>query len=134
MGAGEGEQTQHLSTEARRSGDEVEGVGGQQALQQQQQQQHPGTSNETEGKENRKRNVVSLTARHKHNSPRPLLGSKHEAAGGEQKTISTPEFTPLRRCLGTGGDTAKSHFPVLLGAGHMVQKAKGANPSITPTM
>lgn len=90
-------------------------------------QQHPpGMSNETEGKNYRRRNAVSLAAQHKQNSPRPLLGSKPEAAGGEQETLSMPEFAPLRRCSGTGGDTAKSHFPVLLGDSHTAQKAKGS--------
>lgn len=100
-------------TERRRGGEEVEWRRRWRAFQQR--QHPPGRSNETERKKNRRRNAVSLTAQRKQNSPRPLLGPKPEAAGSEEEMLSVPEFTPLRRCLGTGGDTAKSHFPALSG-------------------
>lgn len=125
----EGEQTEHPSTEARRSEDEVER---RRRRVPRQRQRPPGRSNETEGKKKRRRDAVSLTARCKQNSLRPLLGLKPQAAGSEKEMLSVPEFAPLRRCLGTGGDTTKSHFPALLGAGDTTQKeTRGANSSIT---
>lgn len=80
MGAREGEQTERLSTEARRRKDEVERRRRRRAHQQW--QHPPGRSNETEGKKNRRRNAVSLTTQCKQNSLRPLLSP--EAAGREE--------------------------------------------------
>lgn len=80
--AGKGEQTERLSTEARRREDEVERRR-RQALQQW--QHPPGRCNETEGKKNRRRNVVSLTTQWKQNSPCPLLGPQLEVEGSEEE-------------------------------------------------
>ncbi len=58
--------------------------------------------------------------------PHPLLGPKPESAASGEEMLSVPEFSPSHRCLGTGGDTAKSHFQALLGAEEMTQRTVGA--------
>lgn len=107
----------------RRGGDEVERRRRRRRRVLRQRQHPPGRCNETEGKKKRRRDAaVSLAAQCKENSPRPLLGPEPEAAGSEEERLSVPEFTPLRRCLGTGGDAAKSHFTALLGAAIWLRK------------